>query len=480
MPSITDLPTELLQLIAGRCTALDILALSRTCRILHDACNNAAVFRMSFQLYLPELTSATFGNKAALVRFMDGYVDGPNKPCQRNEGPKMTWLCLAMAIARLPGVEADLERLAGPIASTVKIRGNLTLTMRRPPQLSEDTKASLQGLIALLSTLPIWGYTTACNSGVSAILDKLCPSLFSLSGDLNTIRIDQCIGGENPLQFAFCLVLSKLETWCQSKAHRLTIELPATNSYLTIIKKIYDGNTLDQGYDKFQNSWIGRQTHALLLIELVARNIYYTSKELPNPRNIEFFGSWYFESSQEEDAEHGTWMGATSLRARFPLPTPSLISVGGKKGRYFYPFAGDGWWSWYTTRVRDLAREVEGDWCGTFVYTLLPGARVGPPIIISFYKTNIDGDTYSLEASGIDDIGPFSLHGEVNASPVACTVRLRMQYSSITIEWQGLVTPLGICGGCYIPEPQTSASRAIGYFWLWKKEWLSKTGNTYM
>lgn len=120
--------------------------------------------------------------------------------------------------------------------------------------------------------------TTACNSGVSAILDKLCPSLFSLSGDLNTIRIDQCIGGENPLQFAFCLVLSKLETWCQSKAHRLTIELPATNSYLTIIKKIYDGNTLDQGYDKFQNSWIGRQTHALLLIELVARNIYYTSK----------------------------------------------------------------------------------------------------------------------------------------------------------------------------------------------------------
>lgn len=202
--------------------------------------------------------------------------------------------------------------------------------------------------------------------------------------------------------------------------------------------------------------------------------------ELPNPRNIEFFGSWYFESSQEEDAEHGTWMGATSLRARFPLPTPSLISVGGKKGRYFYPFAGDGWWSWYTTRVRDLAREVEGDWCGTFVYTLLPGARVGPPIIISFYKTNIDGDTYSLEASGIDDIGPFSLHGEVNASPVACTVRLRMQYSSITIEWQGLVTPLGICGGCYIPEPQTSASRAIGYFWLWKKEWLSKTGNTYM
>ncbi|KAI0852821.1 hypothetical protein F5Y00DRAFT_226163 [Daldinia vernicosa] len=477
MPAITDLPVELLQIIAGRCTALDILALSRTCRIINEACDTAAVFRMSFQLYLPELTSATFGNKAALVHFMDGYIHGPNKPCQRNEGPKMTWLCLAMAVARLPGVEADLEKLAEPIASTVKVCGKLALTMRRPPQLSEDTKAALQGLIALLSTLPIWGYTTACNSGVAAILDNLCPSLFSRSKDLNTNRIDQCIGGENPLQFAFCLVLSKLEKWCQSRAHDLSINLPVTNSYIAIIKKIYDGNTLNKGYDKFQNSWIGRQTHALLLIELIARNIYWDGLEIPNPRNIEFIGSWYFESGQEEeeDVEHGTWMRATSLRARFPLPTPSLISVRGKKGRYFYPFAGDGWWSWYTTRVRDLANEVVGEWCGSFAYSLRPRARMGRPITICFRKTNTDGDTYSLEASdGVDDIGPFSLLGEVNTSPMACTVRLRMQYPSTTMEWRGLVTPLGICGGCYnyIPtEPQTSASRAIGYFWLWKKEW---------
>ncbi|OTB19726.1 hypothetical protein K445DRAFT_313506 [Daldinia sp. EC12] len=391
----------------------------------------------------------------------------------------MMWLCLAIAVARLPNALADLERLAKPIASSVKICGNLTLTMKRAPPLSEDTKSSLQGVIAFFSTLPIWGYTAACNSSVSAILEKLCPSLFSMSRDLDAIRIDKCIGGENPLQFAFCLVLSKLETWCQYRAHHLPTEFPITNSYISILKKIYDGNTIDHGYDKFQNSWIGRQTHTLLLIELAARNIYYTSRvELPNPRNIEFIGSWYF-GKDHEGLEHGTWMENTSLRARFPLPTPNIISVQGKRGRYFCPFAGDGWWSWYTTRVRDLAKNMdEGEWCGLFVYSLLAGARVGPALRMCFRKTSTDGDVYTLDASdGVDDIGPFTLRGEVNASPAACNVCLRLQYSTITIEWQGIVTPLGICGGCYIPGPQTSASRAIGYFWMWKKNWLNKTGD---
>ncbi|KAI1807556.1 hypothetical protein F4811DRAFT_504920 [Daldinia bambusicola] len=478
MTVLTDLPIELLQLIAGKCTALDILVLSRTCRVLNEACDSAAVFRMSFQFHLPELTSATFGDKPALVHFMDDYVDGPNKPCQRNEGPKMMWLCLAVAAARLPDALIELERLAKPIASNVKVCGNLALTMRKASQLSEDAKVSLQGVVAFLSTLPVWGYTAACNSSVASILEKLCLSLFSLSQDLDAIRIDKCVGGENPLQFAFCLVLSKLETWCQSRARNLPRRFPVTNTYVSIIKKIYDGDTLDQGYDSFQNSWIGRQTHALLLIELTARNIYYASTELPNPRNIEFISSWYF-GKDHGDLEHGTWMGNTSLRARFPLPTPSLISIPGERGRYFHPFAGDGWWSWYTTRVRDLAKNIdEGEWCGLFVYSLLAGARVGPPFRICFRKTSTNGDTYTLDAAdGIDDIGQFTLCGEVNASPAACDVRLRFQYLKSTIEWRGTVTPLGISGGCYIPGPQTSALRAIGYFWMWKKNWLGEAGD---
>ncbi|KAI1470927.1 uncharacterized protein F4812DRAFT_450092 [Daldinia caldariorum] len=389
----------------------------------------------------------------------------------------MMWFCLAIAVARLPDALADLERLAKPIASNVKVCGNLALTMKRASQLKEDTKASLQGVVAFLSTLPVWGYTAACNSGVTSILEKLCPSIFSLSRDLDAIRIDKCVGGENPLQFAFCLVLSKLETWCKPRARRSPRQFPVTNTYASIIEKIYDGNTLDQGYDRFQNSWIGRQTHALLLIELTARNVYYSSTGLPNPRNIEFIGSWYF-NKDHEDLEHGTWMGNTSLRARFPLPTPSLISVPGQRGRYFYPFAGDGWWSWYTTRVRDLAKNIDdGEWCGLFVYSLLPGARVGPPFRICFRKTSTDGDTYTFDAAdGVDNIGKFKLRGEINAAPAACDVCLRWQYSTSTIEWRGIVTPLGLCGGCYIPGPQTSASRAIGYFWMWKKNWLGEAG----
>lgn len=88
---------------------------------------------------------------------MDNYVDGSNKPCQRNEGPKLTWLCLAVAVSRLPDTLPELERLTEPLTSSVKIRGGLRLLMRKPQQLDNDSKGSLQGLMAFLCTLPIWG-----------------------------------------------------------------------------------------------------------------------------------------------------------------------------------------------------------------------------------------------------------------------------------------------------------------------------------
>lgn len=52
MAAITNLPIELLQLIAGRCSASDIIALSSTCRYLNRACDSPAVFQMSFELYV--------------------------------------------------------------------------------------------------------------------------------------------------------------------------------------------------------------------------------------------------------------------------------------------------------------------------------------------------------------------------------------------------------------------------------------------
>ncbi|KAI2620658.1 hypothetical protein GGS26DRAFT_594757 [Hypomontagnella submonticulosa] len=498
MPALTDLPTELLQLIAGGCPAPDILALSRTCRRLNKACDSAAVFRLSFKTHLPELTSSAFESKTKLVRFMDNYVDGSNKPCQRNEGPKLTWLCLAVAVSRLPDTLPELERLTEPLTSSVKIRGGLRLLMRKPQQLDNDSKGSLQGLMAFLCTLPIWGYTIACNSGVAAILDDLCPVLFSQLPELKSLRIDQFIGDENPLQFAFCLALSNLETWRESE----DLRDPKRPVHHILVKENYDSNTRDPEYEKFQGSWIGKQTHALLLADLIARNIHYVSKGgkpsiyvsflnfesgilntdiptgLPNPKKIEFLSSWYFTGDRGKNVEHGAWAGAATIRPRFPLLTPNLITPLGKKGRFFYPFTGDGWWSWYTTRVRDLARRLdEGEWYGTYMHTLLLGSRFGQPMEgIRFRKTSEDGDIYLIEApDGVDGGGAFTLRGRVNSSAAACTVDLQKKYDSVTIDCLGLVTPLGICGGCYVPGPRSS--RAVGYFWLWKREWMNNMVN---
>ncbi|KAI1379657.1 hypothetical protein F4677DRAFT_442631 [Hypoxylon crocopeplum] len=505
MPTLTNLPTELLQLIAGRCSAPDILALSLTCRHLNKACDGAAVFQMSFESHLPEIASPAFKDGSALVRFMRSYIDGPKKPCQRNEGPKMAWLCLAVAISRLPDASSELEQILSHMKSSNYLR-------LESLQLDDDTKVSLRGLIAFLATLPIWGCMSidaAANGSpsVPALLDELCPVFFSQMSSMKPLRIDQSLGGEHPLQFAFCLAMSNLEVWQLYTVHKQTVEdpgstfIPATNILLSVVKGNYEGTTLGSEYNEFQGSWIGKQTHALLLIALVARNIYYLSKgakpslfvrflnlglinrdttvetHLPNPKKVKFLSPWYFAANKEKgekDSAYGTWIGDTLFRPRFPLVAPNLVAVQGKRGRHFYPFAGDEWWSWYTTRVRDLAKRLdEGEWCGTYTYKLHLGGRVDPPMErIRFRKTSTDGDSYSVEAlDAIDGIGTFTLRGEVNASDVACTVHLRKQYSTHQFDWEGLVTPLGICGGYYSAGHR--ASRPLGYFWLWKREWVN-------
>ncbi|KAI1776482.1 hypothetical protein F4818DRAFT_350856 [Hypoxylon cercidicola] len=447
MPALTDLPTELIQLVAGRCPALDIIALSQTCRLLKRACDNAAVFQMSFELHLPEVNSTAFKDRKALVHFMTSYVDGPKKPCQRNEGPKMTWLCLAVAVHWLPDILVELGRLA----SSVNVHATLN-----PPQMGQETKEALRGVIGFLSTLPIWGCADACDAKVAALLDY-------------------------PLQFAFSLAMSSLKRRQPLKTHDLvgdprSVFMSSTNQLLTVVRGNYDGREMGSDYDKFQGSWIGKQTHALLLMTLISRNIYHVLKatvpnRLPNPNKIEFLGPWYFVADKGKYDEHTTWTEATSLRPRFPLLTPNLIATQGAKGRYFYPFAGDEWWSWYTTRARDLARRLdEGEWNGTYTYDLQLGGRVDAPMQgIQFRRTATKGDTYSVEAlDGTDGVNRFTLSGEVDASAGECRVRFRKQYPAVGYDWDGLVTPLGICGGYGFPENP----RPSGYFWLWKREWM--------
>lgn len=45
--SLQHLPTEVIQKIAGYCEVTDISYLSRTCRVIHEAVEDPAVFRES-------------------------------------------------------------------------------------------------------------------------------------------------------------------------------------------------------------------------------------------------------------------------------------------------------------------------------------------------------------------------------------------------------------------------------------------------
>ncbi|KAI2621165.1 hypothetical protein GGR54DRAFT_600447 [Hypoxylon sp. NC1633] len=466
MPTLTGLPTELLHLTAEGLSAPDILALSRTCRRLNKAYDSAAVFQMSFELQLPEHTSAAFEDKAALVRFMNKYVAGPNKPCQRNEDPKMAWLCLAVAISRLPTVSTELERLVSSIkTSAVKSQ-----------MLGEDTITSFQGLLGFLATLPIWGYTHACNLRIAALFADLFPLFFYPPKHLNH---DQCVSGDHRLQFAFCLAMGSLET--------RQLDMSKVEPLRTFIKDSYEAT-----------SWIGKQTSVLLVVTFIARTTRYLAEgevpvnpaslsrlrfleihnfpgrhrnaidtQLPNPENIELLGPWYFAGDKAKTAGYESWTGTTILRPRFPVLAPNLVAFGTGKGRYFSPFAGDEWWSWYTTRVRDLVRRLDqGEWYGTVAHNVYYGSYISPPMEqIRFRKTGGDGDKYSVEANGVDRNGTFTLRGEVDASDAACTVRLRWQFRCEVADWDGLVTPFGICGIDRTSEP-------IGFFWLWKREWM--------
>ncbi|KAI0598225.1 hypothetical protein F4775DRAFT_186920 [Biscogniauxia sp. FL1348] len=517
MVLLVDLPVEIIQLIAGCCPALDILALGRTCRHLRFACDDAAVFQHSFETsLLSEPSSPSFQDKNALIRFMKAYIEGGRIPCQRHNGPVRTWACLAVAVSRLSTVTSKLARAA----SIVKI--NATLESQ---QLGRDTKELIQGLVGFLSTLPVWGYAGACNAEIAAILDSLCPVFFSQRTSMQHLRIDRSLGDEYPIRFAFCLSLSGLQAddWrrtvpqsTESGDPRVPLG-PGTDALLSIVRSVFHGAAVGPGYETFVTSWIGRQTHALLLTALITRNLQYVAQHgqpgllalglgiahgartiqprVLNPAKIEFINPWYFSTKvvygydhQTDDSENNQPVGhmsnlnistpsrtsGSSLRPRFPILDPNFVRFRGNvndKGRYFYPFAGDDWWAWYTTRVRDIARRLdEGEWYGYYTYGLNLAGQVDDPMErIRFRRTSCQGDTYSVEAlECFDGVGPFTLRGYVNASDTGCSVRIEKQYAGHGFTWIGQVTPLGIIGEYRFPQ----SHRPYGYFWLWKRSWM--------
>ncbi len=357
--------------------------------------------------------------------------------------------------------------------------------------------------------------------GVGTLLDDLCSIFFPRTPTINYLRIDQSMDGEHPLQFAFCLAMANLEICQPSYTSSLSSGDPRNDLAPNMVRLMnavgYKGHMLGPGYETFRTSWIGKQTHGLFISTFITQNVYYglqgrkpnifsrlisiammtrkkiASNQLPSVKKIEFVPSWYLTGDTSPTAEHTTPSRATSLRPRFPMVSPNRVAISGKKGRYFHPFSGDEWWAWYTTRVRDLARHIdEGEWCGYYTYDLHLGSRVDPIMEnIRFRRTNPDEDTngdtdgdtdgdmdedkYSVEALDcVDGIGRFTLRGVVNASDAACTIQIRKEYANHGFDWQGRVTPLGICGT--YSHWWNRTLQPSGYFWLWKREWMDAPG----
>ncbi|KAI0484967.1 hypothetical protein GGR56DRAFT_616360 [Xylariaceae sp. FL0804] len=501
MAPFLNLPLELLQLIVGTCPARDILRLSQTCRALRLACLDPVVFQRSFEIYIPDPVSPVLGDKSTLVHILKVYVDGPRRPCRRNEDPGRTWLCLAVAASQLSLATRELERLA----SSVKLHATL-----ESQQLGRDTRESLQGVIGFLSTVPVWGYTTICNANLAATLDSLCPIFFSRAPALLPLRIDQSLGIEHPIRFTFCLALSGLQAdnWNQpnlgsTETGDPRIPLgPGTDALQAVVKAVFEGGRTGPDYASFSFSWIGKQTHALLLAVLITRNLQYVSRDgqpgvlgwilglttagasrriqirLPRPEKIEFYSPWYFDNLRDGAGDHAG-VQDTKLHPRFPILSPKLSKVRGipnDRGRCFYPFAGDDWWAWYRARVRDMTQRVdEGEWYGHYTYGISLAGRVdGPMERICFKKTKTSGDVYTIEAKDCSDsIGRFNLSGELNSAGILGSVRLKKTYTEThhSFTWDGLVTPLGMLGR-YYHEFVHGLAGASGYFWLWKIEWM--------
>ncbi|KAI0889332.1 uncharacterized protein GGS22DRAFT_184910 [Annulohypoxylon maeteangense] len=470
MAVLTDLPPELIQQIAGKCSALDILALSRTCRYLNPICNNAAVFQMSFQAYLPKINSAVFKSRSTLVQFMRYYANGKNGPCPGRDGQRMTWLCLAVAATRFRDALSEVRRIAWATESRAKIS---SITTDR--DIAGQIEKSLQGLLGFLATLPIWGCTTPWRYRDADTIQ--CLYNFFIGAHLWKF------GTGTYLQFAFLMTMTTLELPKPSKL---------TDYELHHISKAYLYTTSPWEYQRANESWINKQACALFIADRIARQTQFVwihggtgmfrrvspndptilwlpvnaPLRLPDPRKIEFFDVSCVRGNQSEGT-YPTQTGFTPLQPRFPLLDPTLANQQGKGGHYLDPFCGNAWWTWYNTRVRDLLRNItEGEWCCSYIHSVGGKNYVEPTLMGIRFRYDEEGYRARVPVPVAPGAG-MRLRGPVLLNAATFTFQTHNQtVSRRDHQYQGSLTPLGICG------PDAVGFKIVGYFWLWRREWM--------
>jgi hypothetical protein len=138
------------------------------------------------------------------------------------------------------------------------------------------------------------------------------------------------------------------------------------------------------------------------------------------------------------------------------------------------PFSSDAAKEFGLCHLRTMTRPEfleDGEWAGYYCYSS-PTPRVidfdAPMLGIRFVtrRSNVNSTTLGLSAAGVDSIGGFSLHGEIDVESGVAT--MRKQYVTGTAwDWHCVMTPFGIVGSW-------GRQRFGGWFWLWKANWASR------
>ncbi|KAI1089594.1 hypothetical protein F5B19DRAFT_495206 [Rostrohypoxylon terebratum] len=458
-PIFAELPTELLQQIAGYCQASDILALSQTCRRLNKACDMTLIFEMSFKNHLPALNTTAFQNKTALVKFVNNYVKSPNKFDHGLKDRRMMWTCMALAASRIPHAWSEIKE----IAKALTCKGWV---------LNKDTIMSLQGPLGFLATLPIWGYTKQLNRVID--LDHVFASLENQVGEHFH---------ETLLQLAFLSAIRTLEM--HTTLHRHTMLLDCATSYR---EALFSRETTDK-------MWTIRSKWALLIAERMARLIRHESVHdgtfysdpatgecvrvkvphyLPNPRKIEFLDFSQFEEGKK--AEHTQNKRHMPSQPTFPLLTPKLVAQKGGVGRYFDVFCGGEWSSWHSTRVQELLTNIDkGEWCCTYIKITSDGCLAEATLTGIHFRKIPDGGKFIKYMIRLPD-GKFPreasrLRGLARVTPEIYKITIvNRAWDGVTHSMNGSFTPLGISG---IDVRRHGSSIVTGgLFWLWKRDWV--------
>ena len=165
-----------------------------------------------------------------------------------------------------------------------------------------------------------------------------------------------------------------------------------------------------------------------------------------------------------------------------PMPSPGAINFLTPRSVGFLPrpFLSalrepDRWTKWLDTHLDEITdpATIDGsEWFGYYSYHL-GFYRLDPPMTdIRFRVVGIDGTTTKVEATGVDNVGAFTLSGTIERLTGA--LFFRKDYVNRHVwRWKGTMTPFGMCG-CWHPALRT---RVSGMFWIWRKEWTRDAAN---